>query len=151
MKKWIAVFMVMCLGGCAAAPVKAPLGCEKSLVWTSGFMPKGRDLVELGFAALLTAEPKLQNQVKDGAIRGWRLVEGGTLKGAVAELLTILDKHPQYAPLALFALQRLDLEKSLDKCDMEVLLSMFRNIAIYAGARDGDFSDSLANMVNPRH
>ncbi len=150
MKKVVAVLMVMCLGGCAAVPAKAPTGCDQSLVWTSGFMPRGRDLVELGFASLLTAKPQLRSQVKDGALRGWRLVQEGTLKGAVAELLTLLDKNPQYAPLALFALQRLDLERPLDKCDLEVLLSMFRNIAVYAGARDQDFSGAMAGMVTPR-
>lgn len=149
MKKMAAVLMVICLIGCVTAPAKPPAGCENSFVWQSGFMPEGRELVELGFAALLTAEPKLKPQVKDGAVKGWRLVQEGSLKGAVAELLTLLEKNPEYAPLALFALQRLDLEKALDKCDQEALLSMFRNIAIYAGARDQDFQSYIAELGRP--
>jgi hypothetical protein len=137
----------MCLGGCATMATKPPEGCENSFVWQSGFMPNGKELVELGFAALLTAEPNLKNQVKSGALKGWRLVQEGTLRAAVAELLVLLEKNPQYAPLALFALQRLDLDKTLDRCDQEVLLSMFRNIAIYAGAGSQDFSASLAGLV----
>lgn len=146
MKKVIAVLMVMSLGGCVAAPAKAPAGCENSFVWQCGFMPQGRELVELAFAALLTAEPKLKTQVKAGAVKGWRLVQEGTLKGAVAELAALLEKNPQYAPLALFALQRLDLDKTLDKCDQEVLLSMFHNIAVYAGAKEQDFPSDLAEL-----
>jgi hypothetical protein len=147
MKKLVVIFMILCLGGCATTATKAPEGCENSLVWQSGFMPNGKELVELGFAALLTAEPNLKNQVKSGALQGWRLVQEGTLRAAVAELLVLLEKNPQYAPLALFALQRLDLDKALDRCDQEVLLSMFRHIAIYAGAGSQDFSASLAGLV----
>jgi hypothetical protein len=77
-------------------------------------------------------------------------VQEGTLKGAVAELLTLLEENPQYAPLALFALQRLDLEKTLDKCDQEALLSMFHNIAVYAGAKGQDFVSDLAELASPR-
>jgi hypothetical protein len=149
MKKLVAVLMVICLGGCVTAPAKPPAGCENAFVWQCGFMPQGRELVELGFASLLTAEPKLKPQVKAGAVKGWRLVQEGTLKGAVAELLVLLEEHPQYAPLALFALQRLDLERTMDKCDQEVLLSMFRHIAVYAGARDQDFLNSFAELVSP--
>ena len=104
MKKLILVLMIICLAGCAGAPAKPPTGCENSLVWKSGFMPDGQELVELGFAALLTADPSLMPQVKDGAIKAWRLAKDGTLKGAVTELLDILNKVPQCAPLALFAL-----------------------------------------------
>jgi len=150
MKKLAAVLMVICLAGCLTAPAKPPAGCEDSIVWQSGFMPEGRELVELAFAALLTSEPELKSQVKTGAVKGWKLVQEGTLKGAVTELLFLLEKNPQYAPLALFALQRLDLEKALDKCDQEVLLSMFRNIAFYAGATDQDFYSDVAELVSPR-
>jgi hypothetical protein len=149
MKKLMAVLMVMCLAGCITATAKAPTGCENSFIWQSGFMPQGQDLVELGLAVLLTAEPQTIPQVKAGALKGWRLVREGTLKGAVAELLAVLKQHPQYAPLAMFALQRLDLEKTLDKCDQEVLLSMFHNIGMYAGAEEQDFSSSLANLTSP--
>ena len=150
MKKLIVVLMVIGLAGCATAPTKTPTGCEQSLVWQSGFMPQGQELVELAFAALLTAEPGLMPQVKTGAMKGWHLVQDGTLKGAVAELLTILNNHPQYEPLALFALERLDLEKSLDSCDQAVLLDMFHNIARYAGAKEQDFSSNLAKLDSPR-
>jgi hypothetical protein len=150
MKMVAAVLMVMCLCGCMTSPPQPPAGCENSLVWQSGFMPEGRELVELGFAALLTAEPQIKARVKAGAIKGWHLVQEGTLKGAVEELLPLLEEHPQYAPLALFALQRLDLEKALNRCDQEVLLSMFHNIAIYAGAREQDFADTMAEAANPR-
>lgn len=150
MKKLAAVLMVICLAGCLTAPAKPPAGCEDSFVWQSGFMPEGRELVELAFAALLTSEPKLKPQVKTGAVKGWKLVQEGTLKGAVTELLVLLEKNPQYAPLALFALQRLDLERALDKCDQEALLSMFRNIAFYAGATDQDFYSDVAELVSPR-
>lgn len=149
MKKLAAVLMIICLGGCVTAQVKPPTGCEKSFVWQSGFMPEGREIVELGFAALLTAEPNLKPQVKAGAVKGWKLVHEGTLKGAVAELLILLEKSPQYAPLTLFALQRLDLERTLDKCDQEVLLSMFHNIAVYAGAKDQDFQSNMAELISP--
>lgn len=151
MKKLSAVFIVICLCGCITAPAKPPAGCESSFVWKSGFMPEGRELVELGFAALLTAEPKVKPEVKAGAVKGWNLVQKGTLRGAVGELLPLLEKNPEYAPLALFALQRLDLEKTLDKCDQEVLLSMFRNIAIYAGARDQDFGSDMAELATSRY
>jgi hypothetical protein len=147
MKKVVVIFMILCLGGCATTATVAPAGCENSLVWQSGFMPNGKELVELGFAALLTAEPNVKNLVKSGALKGWRLVQEGTLGAAVAELLVLLEKNPQYAPLALFALQRLDLDKALDRCDQEVLLSMFRNIALYAGAGSQDFSAGLAGLV----
>ncbi len=147
MKTLAVIFMLVCLGGCATMTAKAPEGCENSLVWQSGFMPNGKDLVELGFAALLTAEPSCKNQVKNGALKGWRLVQEGTLRAAVTELLVLLEKNPQYAPLALFALQRLDLDKTLDRCDQEVLLAMFRNIAVYAGAGSHDFSAGLAGLV----
>jgi hypothetical protein len=150
MKKLVAILMVMCLAGCITATAKAPTGCENSFIWQNGFMPQGQDLVELGFAVLLTAEPQTISQVKAGAIKAWRLVQEGTLRGAVSELLAVLKKHPQYAPLAIFALQRLDLEKALDKCDQEVLLSMFHNIAVYAGAEDQDFSSNLANLNSLR-
>jgi len=150
MKKLILVLMIICLAGCAGAPAKPPTGCENSLVWKSGFMPDGQELVELGFAALLTADPSLMPQVKDGAIKAWRLAKDGTLKGAVTELLDILNKVPQCAPLALFALQRLDLDKTLDQCDQQVLLDMFHNIALYAGARDQDFSGGLAQLDSPQ-
>lgn len=140
MKRLVVGLVLICLGGCVATPAKPPTGCENAMVWQSGFMPEGRDLVELGFAALLTAEPKLKAQVKAGALKGWRVVKTGALKGAVVELSTLLDKNPQYAPLALFALQRLDLDRSLDACDQKVLLSMFHNIAVYAGASEQDFS-----------
>jgi hypothetical protein len=103
----------------------------------------------LGFAVLLTAESQTIPQVKAGALKGWRLVQEGTLGGAVSELLAVLKKHPQYAPLAIFALQRLDLERTLDRCDQEVLLSMFHNIAVYAGAEDQDFRSNLANLNSP--
>jgi hypothetical protein len=151
MKKLAAVLMVICLAGCLTTTVKPPEGCEDSFVWQSGFMPEGRELVELAFAALLTSEPNLKPQVKTGALKGWNLVQEGTLKGAVAELLILLEKNPQYAPLALYALQRLDLERALDTCDQEVLLSMFRNIAIYAGATTQDFSSNVAELASPRH
>ena len=150
MKKLAAVLMVICLCGCVTSPSQPPTDCENSLVWQSGFMPEGKELVELGFAALLTAEPKIKAQVKTGAVKGWRLVQQGSLKGAVGELLPLLEKNPEYAPLALFALQRLDLERTLDKCDQEVLLSMFHNIAVYAGARDQDFADTMADLANHR-
>ena len=107
MKKLILVLMIICLAGCAGTQVKPPTGCDNSLVWKSGFMPDGQELVELGFAALLTADPSLMPQVKTGAIKGWQLAKDGTLKGAVTELLGILNKVPQCAPLAAFALQRL--------------------------------------------
>lgn len=149
MKKLIAVLMVICLGGCVMAPAKPPVGCEDAFVWQCGFMPEGRELVELGFASMLTAEPKLKPQVKTGALKGWRLVQEGTLKAAVEELLVFLKEYPQYAPLALFALQRLDLERTMDKCDQEVLLSMFHNIAVYAGASDQDFGNSFAELASP--
>ena len=150
MKKLAVVLMIICLAGCLTAPAKPPAGCEDSFVWQSGFMPEGREFVELAFAALLTSEPKLKSQVKTGALKGWQLVQEGTLKGAVAELLVLSEKNPQYAPLALFALQRLDLEKALDKCDQEVLLSMFHNIAIYAGATNQDFYSDVAKLASPR-
>ena len=146
MKKLAAVLMVICLAGCLTATAKPPAGCEDSFVWQSGFMPEGRELVELAFAALLTSEPKLKTQVKTGALKGWMLVQDGTLKGAVTELLVLLEKNPEYAPLALYALTRLDLEKALDKCDREVLLSMFHNIAVYAGATDQDFYSDVAKL-----
>ena len=149
MKKLAAVLMVICLAGCLAATAKPPVGCEDSFVWQSGFMPEGRELVELAFAALLTAEPKLKSQVKTGALKGWKVVQEGTLKGAVTELLVLLEKNPEYAPLALYALTRLDLERALDECDQEVLLSMFRNIAIYAGATNQDFYSDVAELVGP--
>lgn len=149
MKKLAAVLLVLCLCGCVTSPPTAPEGCEDSLVWQSGFMPQGRELVELGFAALMTAEPDLKLQVKAAAVKGWRLVQEGSLKGAVGELLPLLEEHPRYAPLALFALQRLDMEKSLTKCDREVLLSMFHNIAVYAGAQDQDFAETMAELDSP--
>jgi hypothetical protein len=105
-------------------------------------------LVELGFASLVTAEHKVKPQVKTGALTGWRLVKIGTLGGAVTELLGLLEKEPRYAPLALYALQRLDLDRSLYKCDQEVLLSMFHNIAVYAGATEQDFSEILAGLAS---
>jgi len=150
MNKLILVLMVIGLAGCASAPTKAPAGCENSLVWQCGFMPQGQELVELAFAALLTAEPSLMPQVKTGAIKGWQIVKDGTLKGAVTELLTILNNNSQYEPLAIFALQRLDLEKSLDSCDQAVLLDMFHNIALYAGAQDQDFTSNLAKLESPQ-
>lgn len=150
MKKLAAVLMVICLAGCLTATVKPPEGCEDSFVWQSGFMPEGRELVELAFAALLIAEPELKTQVKTGALKGWMLVQDGTLKGAVTELLVLLEKNPEYAPLALFALQRLDLEQALDECDREVLLSMFCNIAVYAGATNQDFYGALVELHRPR-
>ena len=150
MKKLIVVLMVMCLGGCVGAPAKPPMGCVNSFIWQCGFMPQGQEVVELGFAALLTADPKIMPQVKAGAIKGWQLVQNGTLGGAVAELLTLLNKNPQYAPLALYALQRLDLDKALDQCDQAVLLDMFHNIALYAGASDQDFTSNLAGLVSPQ-
>ena len=149
MKKWMAILMVVCLTGCVTVPAKPPAGCENSFIWQSGFMPEGQELVELGFAALLTADPKIMPQVKTSAIKGWQLVKEGSLKGAVAELMVILNKNPQYAPLALFALQRLDLERTLDSCDQGVLLDMFHNIALFAGARDQDFSGGLAKLDSP--
>jgi len=149
MKKLIAVLMVMCLGGCVTTATKPPEGCENSFVWQCGFVPEERELVDLGFATLLTAQPKLKSEVKTRAIQGWRVVQEGTLRGAVVELMGFFEKYPQYAPLALFALQRLDMEKTLDECDQKVLMSMFRNIAIYAGARDQDFNDSLAELDIP--
>jgi hypothetical protein len=149
MKKLMAAVLVICLAGCITAPAKAPTGCENSFIWQSGFMPGGQELVELGFAVLLTAEPQTMPQVKAGAIKGWRLIQEGTLKGAVAELLAVLKKNPQYAPLAIFALQRLDLERTMDKCDQEVLISMFHNIGVYAGAEDQDFSSNLAKLNSP--
>lgn len=144
MKHLLTGLALLCLWGCVSLPAKPPAGCEEAMVWQSGFMPEGRELVELGFAALLTAEPQLKPQVKAGALKAWRLVQAGTLKGAVAELLVLLEKYPQYAPLAWYALLRLDIERPLDPCDQEVLLAMCRNIALYAGAREQDFSDSLA-------
>jgi hypothetical protein len=150
MKKLVAVLMVICLAGCVTAAAKPPAGCENSFIYQCGFMPEGQELVELAFAALLTADPNLMPQVKTGAIKGWQLVQDGTLKGAVGELMAILNKNPQYAPLALFALQRLDLEKSLDTCDQAVLLNMFHNIALYAGAQDQDFSSHLAKLDRPQ-
>jgi hypothetical protein len=150
MKKLILVLMIICLAGCAGTQVKSPTGCENSLVWKSGFMPDGQELVELGFAALLTADSSLMPQVKAGAIKGWQLTKDGTLKGAVTELLDILNKVPQCAPLAAFALQRLNLDKTLDQCDQQVLLDMFHNIALYAGATDQDFSVGLAQIDSPQ-
>jgi hypothetical protein len=147
MKTLAVICILMCLGGCATMTTTPPAGCEDSFVWQSGFMPHGKELVELGFAALLTAEPDCKNQVKSGALKGWRLVQEGTLRAAVAELLVLLEKNPQYAPLALFALQRLDLDKTMDRCGQEALLAMFRNIAIYAGAGSQDFNAGLAGLV----
>jgi hypothetical protein len=146
----IVVLMVMCLGGCVGAPTKPPTGCENSFIWQCGFMPQGQEMVELGFAALLTADPKLMPEVKAGAIKGWQLVQNGTLRGAVTDLLTFLNKNPQFAPLALLALQHLDLDKTLDQCDQTVLLDMFHNIALYAGATDQDFSGGLAKLDSPQ-
>lgn len=146
MKHLLTGLAFLCIWGCVSIPTQAPDGCEEAMVWQTGFMPQGRELVELGFAALLTAQPQLKPRVKAGALKAWRLVKGGTLKGAVAELLVLLDKYPQYAPLALYALQRLDLERTLSSCDQEVLLAMCHNIALYAGAGEQDFSDSLAEM-----
>jgi hypothetical protein len=150
MKKLIVVLMVLCLGGCAGAPTQPPTGCENSFIWQCGFMPQGQEVVELGFAVLLTADPKLMSEVKAGAIKGWQLVNNGTLGGAVSELLILLNKNPQYAPLALYALQRLDLDRSLDPCDQAVLLDMFHSIALYAGATDQDFSSNLAKLDSPQ-
>lgn len=147
MTKAIFGMVLLVLTGCVSIPATPPAGCETAMVWESGFMPEGRELVELGFAALLTAQPQLRPQVKEGALKAWRLVQYGTLKGAVAELLVLLEKYPQYTPLALFALQRLDLERTLDPCDQAVLLVMCRNIALYAGAKEQDFSDSLAGLA----
>lgn len=149
MKKLVIALMLISLVGCAGIQTKPPVGCEEAFVWKSGFMPEGRELVELGFASLITAEPKLKPHVKTGALKAWRLVHDGTLGGAVTELLGLVEKNPQYTPLALFALQRLDMDRSLNTCDQEVLLSMFRNIAIYAGATEQDFTASLASLVSP--
>lgn len=142
MKKWMVALMLLCLAGCATTTAKPPVGCENALVWESGFMPEGRDLVELGFASLLVAEPSVKPKVKAGALEGWRLVKAGYLRGAVGELLNLLEKYPRYTPLAMYALQRLDLDRSLDKCDQEALMTMFRNIAIMAGALEVDFSQA---------
>jgi hypothetical protein len=150
MKKLLILLMVMCLGGCAGVPAKPPTGCENSFIWQCGFMPRGQEVVELGFAVLLTADAKLMPEIKAGAVKGWQLVKNGTLGGAVSELLTLLNKNPQYAPLALYALQRLDLDRSLDPCDQAVLQDMFHNIALYAGARDQDFSSNLAKLDSPQ-
>jgi hypothetical protein len=150
MKKLVVLLMVLCLSGCVRAPAQPPTGCENSIIWQSGFMPTGQEVVELGFAALLTADPKLMPQVKAGAIKGWRLVQNGILRGAVAELLTILKKNPRYAPLALYALLRLDLDKALDQCDQAVLLDMLRDIALFAGASDQDFTRNLAGLDSPQ-
>jgi|UniRef100_A0A7V6A116 hypothetical protein len=146
MKKLIVALVIICLGGCAGTPPKPPTGCENSFIWKCGFMPEGQDVVELGFAALLTAEPKIMPQVKAGAIKAYQLVQNGTLKGAVAALAEILNKNPRLAPLALAALQHLDIDMSLDSCDQAVLLEMFHNIALYAGATDQDFNTSLAKL-----
>jgi len=103
-----------------------------------------------GFAALLTADPSLMPQVKTGAIKAWQLVQNGTLKGAVTELLDLLNKVSPVAPIGTFALQRLNLDKTLDQCDQQVLLDIFYNIALYAGASDQDFSGNLAKLDNPQ-
>lgn len=149
MKKLVIALMLICLAGCAGIATKPPAGCETAFVWESGFMPEGRELVELGFASLITAEPKFKPQVKAGALKAWRLVLDGTLGGAVTELLGLLEKNSQYTPLALYALQRLDLDLNLNSCDQEVLLSMFRHIAMYAGATEQDFTISLASLASP--
>lgn len=140
MKRWVMALMILFLGGCAAVPSKVPAGCENAFVWQCGFMPGGRDLVELGCAALLTAEPSSKPKVKAAALEGWRLVKVGSLRGAVGELESLLGKQPHYAPLAILALQRLDLDRTLEQCDQEALLAMFRTIAKLAGAREQDFS-----------
>ncbi len=150
MKKLIIVLMVLCLGGCAGAPAKPPTGCENSFVWKCGFMPQGQEVVELGFAALLTADPKIRPEVKAGALKAYQLVQNGTLKGAVSALADVLNKNPQLAPLATAALQHLDIDMSLDQCDQTVLLDMFHNIALYAGATDQDFSSNLAKLDSPQ-
>lgn len=150
MKILVVALMLICLGGCAGLQTKPPVGCEEAMVWSSGFMPEGRELVELGFASLITAEPKVKPQVKAGALKAYRIVQDGTLGGAVSELLGLLEKNSQYTPLALFALQRLDLDRSLNSCDQEVLMSMFRNIAIYAGATEEDFTENLAKLSTPQ-
>ena len=149
MKKLVIALMLICLAGCAGIPTKPPAGCEAAFVWESGFMPEGRELVELGFASLITAEPKGKPQVKAGAVKAWKIVQDGTIGGAVSELLGLLEKNSQFTPLALFALQRLDLDRSLNTCDQEVLLSMFRNIAMYAGATENDFTNNLAKLSIP--
>jgi hypothetical protein len=150
MKKLIVVLLVMCLAGCVGAPTKPPTGCENSFIWKCGFMPQGQEVVELGFAALLTADPNIMPEVKAGALKAWQLVQDGTLRGAVSELMNLLTKNPQFAPLALAALQHLDLDMALDQCDQTVLLDMFHNIALYAGATDQDFSGSLAKLDSPQ-
>ncbi|MGQ9687278.1 MAG: hypothetical protein ACUVXF_00600 [Desulfobaccales bacterium] len=150
MKKVLVILMLLSLGGCATISTAPPAGCENSLVWQCGFMPQGKEVVELAFAALLTAAPELKNPVKKGALKGWRLVQDGTLGGAVAELMVLLEKHSsRYTPLARFALQRLDLDQALNKCDQEVFLALFRNIALYAGAEDQDFRAPLTELASP--
>ncbi len=149
MKKMVVILMVICLGGCLTVQKTPPAGCENSLVWRCGFMPTGKEVVELGFAALLAGEPDLKNTVKLAALKGRRLVQEGSLRAAVGELMVFLEKHPRYAPLALFALQRLDLDQTLDRCDREVLLSLFHNIALYAGAEDQDFTTGPAAAAGP--
>jgi hypothetical protein len=139
MKKWGVGLMLLALAGCAATTAKPPAGCEQAYVWESGFMPEGRDAVELAVASLLVAEPALRPKVKSGALEGYRLVKAGSLRAAMGELLKLLEKYPRYTPLALFALQRLDLDRTLDRCDQEALMHMFRDIGVMAGAAESDF------------
>jgi hypothetical protein len=150
MKKLLVLLMIVCLGGCAGTPAKPPTGCENSFVWKCGFMPEGQEVVELGFAALLTADAKLMPDVKTGALKAYQLVQDGTLKGAVSALADVLSKNPQLAPLALAALQHLNMDIALDQCDQTVLVEMFHNIALYAGATDQDFTTTVANLDSPQ-
>jgi hypothetical protein len=84
----------------------------------------------------------LRPKVKKRGVGGLSPGEGRDPSGAaMGELMKLLEKiSPLHPPWPCSPLQRLDLDRSLDRCDQEALMQMFRDIGVMAGATEGDFS-----------
>lgn len=147
-----ALILAMCLGiiGCpgmqvtSGEPAKSPAGCEKSVLWSQGFMPLGPGVLVAGVSTALIIEPQAAPAIRLAALTAYNTLEKGSLVEVSVALrqdrigrffvpvITLLEQWFKQG-----ALQGVELQ--LDACDRQILKDLIRDVALSAGANPGDF------------
>ena len=141
------VFLPAVFAGCAGTQTQTPPDCQNSWIYKTNFLPAGPILVRTALATAMVVKPEIKPAIIAGCLAAWKSLSAGDLAGGVNGLLTGMKvKEVQYAQPALVALSSLmeagminGQPVKLDACDLNVLKSLVKNIALDAGAQAGDF------------
>lgn len=128
-------------GGDAPQP---PAGCEKSVLWSRGFMPLGPGLVVTAASTALIAEPQAAPGIRLACAAAYRTLGTGSLAEVTGALsgndigkffVPVLTLFEQWSKAGVIQ----GAQVQLDPCDRQILKDLLRDIAITAGGNPGDF------------